>query len=408
MPTITSLSPTSGPTTGGTSVTITGTGLTGPATVKFGATATTFTLDSATQITAVAPAGSPGAVQVTVTNSGGTSNGLPYTYLAVPALNNVIPNQGSTAGGTVVTLTGTGLTGATAVSFGSAAATSFIVNSDTQITAVSPAGTGIVPVTVTGPGGVSGAVPFIYVVIPTITSISPTSGPASGGNSVTITGTGFTDPLTVKFGNTATVFTIDSATQITAVAPAGTGTVQVTVTGTGGSSNGVAYTYAGAPTLTTVTPNVGLALGGTPVVLTGTGLSGATAVTFGAVAATSFTVLSDTQIAAVAPAGTGTVQVTVTGPGGTSNGVAFTYLGVPTLVVAVPNVGLALGGTPVVLTGTNLTGATAVTFGATAATSFTVDSALQITAVAPAGTGTVAITVTTAGGVSNGLSFTYI
>ncbi|MEU6582888.1 IPT/TIG domain-containing protein, partial [Nocardia sp. NPDC046763] len=58
MPTITSLSPTSGPTTGGTSVTITGTGFTGPTTVLFGTTATTFTLDSATQITAIAPAGS--------------------------------------------------------------------------------------------------------------------------------------------------------------------------------------------------------------------------------------------------------------------------------------------------------------------------------------------------------------
>ncbi|MFI9631729.1 IPT/TIG domain-containing protein [Nocardia sp. NPDC051929] len=408
MPTITSLSPTSGPTTGGTNVTITGTGFGGPTTVRFGSTATTFTLDSATQITAVAPAGSVGTVQVTVTNSGGTSNGLPYTYVAVPALNSITPNQGSTAGGTTVTLNGSGFTGATAVTFGSTPATSFTVVSDTQITAVTPAGTGIVPVTVTGPGGTSGAVPYTYVVVPTITSISPTSGPTAGGNSVIITGTGFTGPLTVRFGSTATLFTINSPTQITAVAPAGTGTVQVTVTGSGGTSNGVAYTYAAVPTLTSIAPSTGPVTGGTTVVLTGTNLTGATAVTFGGTPATSFTVNSATQITAVAPAGTGTVSVKVTTPGGISNGVAYTYVAVPTLTTVVPNTGPAAGGTTVILTGTNLTGATAVTFGATPATSFTVNSATQITAVAPAGTGTVSVTVTTAGGTSNGVAYTYI
>ncbi len=52
-----------------------------------------------------------------------------------------------------------------------------------------------------------------------------------------------TGPLTVSFGSTATTFTIDSATQLTAVAPGGTGAVQVTVTGSGGTSNGLTYTY---------------------------------------------------------------------------------------------------------------------------------------------------------------------
>ncbi|MGK8522676.1 IPT/TIG domain-containing protein [Nocardia asteroides] len=144
MPTITSISPTSGPTTGGNSVTITGTGFTGPTTVRFGNTATTFTMNSPTQITAIAPAGSPGTVQVTVTTAAGTSNGLPYTYLAVPSLSSVSPSQGSTAGGTTVTLTGSGLTGVTSVNFGATPAASFTVNSDNQITAVSPPGSGIV------------------------------------------------------------------------------------------------------------------------------------------------------------------------------------------------------------------------------------------------------------------------
>jgi hypothetical protein len=327
MPTITSLSPNSGPTTGGTSVIVTGTGFTGPLTVRFGTTATTFTIDSATQITAIAPAGSPGTVQVTVTTSAGTSDGAAYTYLPVPSLNSISPGQGTISGGTTVTLTGSGLTGATAVAFGGTAATSFTVNSDTQITAVAPAGTGIVLVTVTGPGGTSNAVSYIYVVIPAITSISPNSGPIAGGNSVTLTGTTFIGPLTVQFGTTATFFTIDSVTQITATAPAGAaGTVVVTVSGSGGTSNGVAYTYVPVPTLTALSPTSGSVAGGTTVTLTGTGLSTATAVTFGTTPATSFTVNSDTQITAVAPAGTGTVPVTVTTSGGTSNGISYSYI----------------------------------------------------------------------------------
>jgi len=244
MPTITSVSPTQGSTIGGTSVTITGTGFSGPATVRFGGTATTFTIDSPTQITAVAPAGSAGSVEVPVATSDGVSNGVSYTYLAVPALSAVDPGQGSTAGGTTVTLTGTGLTGATAVNFGATPAASFTVVSDTQITAVTPAGTGIESITVSGPGGTSNPVTFLYVVVPVLTSISPASGPASGGNTVVITGAGFTGPLSVHFGSVATIFTVDSTMQITAVAPAAAaGAVQATVTGSGGVSNAVTYTY---------------------------------------------------------------------------------------------------------------------------------------------------------------------
>jgi len=326
MPTITSLSPTSGPTSGGTNVIVTGTGFTGPLTVRFGTTATTFTINSATQITAIAPAGSAGTVQVTVTSSEGTSNGVSYSYVAIPALSSISPSGGPTSGGSTVILAGSGFAGATAVTFGGTAATSFTVDSDTQITAVAPAETGIVPVTVTGPGGTSNAVPFIYVVVPTITSMSPTSGPTSGGTSVVVTGTGFTGPLTVVFGATTTTFTIDSATQITAIAPAAAaGAVQVTVTGSGGTSNGVAYTYVPVPTVISVSPDQGPAAGGNTVTIAGTGLSTATAVAFGSTAAISFTVDLDTQVTAVAPAGAGTVQVAIATVGGISNGVSYSY-----------------------------------------------------------------------------------
>ncbi|NTE18876.1 hypothetical protein G6M26_10130, partial [Agrobacterium tumefaciens] len=170
------------------------------------------------------------------------------------------------------------------------------------------------------------------VAAPTVTALSPTSGPTGGGTSVTITGTNFSGATAVTFGATAaTGFTVNSATQITATAPAGTGTVDVRITTTGGTSAISAsdqFTYVAAPTVTALSPTSGPTGGGTSVTITGTNFSGTTAVTFGATAATGFTVNSATQITATAPAGTGTVDVRITTTGGTSATSAsdqFTY-----------------------------------------------------------------------------------
>ena len=113
---------------------------------------------------------------------------------------------------------------------------------DTTITADSPAGTGVVNVTVTTPAGTSAsssADEFTYTVVaaPTVTGISPNSGPAAGGTLVTITGTGFTGATAVDFGTTpATDVTVVNATTITANSPAGTGLANVTVITPGGTS----------------------------------------------------------------------------------------------------------------------------------------------------------------------------
>ena len=149
---------------------------------------------------------------------------------------------------------------------------------------------------------------------PTVTGISPTSGPAAGGTSVTITGTGFTGATAVDFGTTAaTNVTVVNDTTITADSPAGTGIVDVTVTTPGGTSATSAadqFTYiaAAAPTVTAISPTSGPAAGGTLVTITGTGFTGATAVDFGTTAATNVTVVSATTITADSPAGTGTVE----------------------------------------------------------------------------------------------------
>ncbi|WBP91292.1 beta strand repeat-containing protein [Kitasatospora cathayae] len=393
VPVITSLTPTSG--TAGTSVVINGSGFTGTSSVHFGTASAAFTVLSDGQIQATAPAGT-GTVQVTVTTPAGTSNGVAFTYTVLPVITSLTPTSGTA--GTSVVINGSGFTGTSSVHFGTASA-AFTVLSDGQIQATAPAGTGTVQVTVTTPAGTSNGVAFTYTVLPVITSLTPTSGTA--GTSVVINGSGFTGTSSVHFGTASAAFTVLSDGQIQATAPAGTGTVQVTVTTPAGTSNGVAFTYTVLPVITSLTPTSGTA--GTSVVINGSGFTGTSSVHFGTASA-AFTVLSDGQIQATAPAGTGTVQVTVTTPAGTSNGVAFTYTVLPVITSLTPTSGTA--GTSVVINGSGFTGTSSVHFG-TASAAFTVLSDGQIQATAPAGTGTVQVTVTTPAGTSNGVAFTY-
>ena len=183
-----------------------------------------------------------GAVSAANGGTGTTSNTATLTVVPPPTVSAVSPASGPLGGGTTVTITGTNLTGATAVSFGTHAASSFTVNSATQVTATSPAvSAGTVDVTITTGGGTSAtstADQFTYVAAPTVTSISPTSGPAAGGTSVTINGTNFSGASAVKFGSVATgTYTVSTPTQISATSPGGTpGAVDVTVTTVGGTS----------------------------------------------------------------------------------------------------------------------------------------------------------------------------
>ena len=420
-PTVTGVSPSSGSTAGGTTVTITGTNLTGATAVSIAGTApTSFTVNSPTQITAVTAASGAGEGDVTVTTAGGTSPANQpaddYTYVTTPTVTGVSPSSGSTAGGTTVTITGTNLTGATAVSIAGTAPTSFTVNSPTQITAVTAAsGAGEGDVTVTTAGGTSPANPpaddYTYVATPTVTGVSPSSGSTAGGTTVTITGTNLTGATAVSIAGTApTSFTVNSPTQITAVtAASGAGEGDVTVTTAGGTSpaNPPAddYTYVTPPTVTGVSPNNGPTAGTNTVTVAGSGfVSGSTTVDFGSNAGTSVDVTSSSSLSVVVPAGSGTVPVTVITTGGgasTPLADAYTYVTTPTVTGVSPSSGSTAGGTTVTITGTNLTGATAVSIAGTAPTSFTVNSPTQITAVtAASGAGEGDVTVTTAGGTS--------
>jgi len=168
-------------------------------------------------------------------------------------------------------------------------------------------------------------------------AVRPDTGPNNGGTQVTITGDKLGDATGVTFGSTpAASMHVVSDQQIMAVTPVhDVGQVRVTVTFSDGQPAGAAsgcciFTFtAWTPIVNTVQPNAGPTSGATAVTIYGVGFTGATGVTFGSTPATSFTVVSDSEIRAVSPAhSAGTVDVLVANAHGTSTATShdqFTY-----------------------------------------------------------------------------------
>jgi hypothetical protein len=191
IPVITSISPVSGPTTGGTALTIYGYNFLGATSVTVDGVACTSVAVAATVITCVTPIGAVGTAEVVVTTplgsntTTGTQNDYTYTTSTGPTVTSVSPASGPT--GTTITVYGTNFTGATSVTVGGVSA-SFTTNSSTQITATVPAGlsAGVVDVRVTTPNGTSAN---------------------TGADNFTVTATGETVSYTLYFRFTLLVWT---------------------------------------------------------------------------------------------------------------------------------------------------------------------------------------------------------
>jgi hypothetical protein len=405
---------------------------------------TSTTVNATCAITATAGLG---ARSVTVTTAAGTSPVNPAVVFTVmgPTLTSIAPTSGLRSTTVNVTLTGTGLTGAT---WSAATTTGFpnitfgpltVNTAGTQATAsltISAATTlGAKNFSVTTPIGTTNTVTFT-VVGPTLTSIAPTSGARGAiGLAVTIAGANLTGATAINAGAgiTATGITVNAAgTQITATfaisATAALGARNVTVTtpsGTSPANAAVTFRVQG-PTLASITPASGVrGVTGLAVTIAGANLAGATAINAGAgITATGITVnAAGTQITATfaisATAALGARNVTVTTPNGTTPAnaaVTFTVQG-PTLTSIAPNTAThpASGTTsvPVTLTGTNLAGATGLTglgTGVSVATgtfqvsSTSVTATLNVASTATAGISTIA--VTTPIGTTNTVPFT--
>lgn len=313
-----------------------------------------------------------------------------------PFISSFSPVNGTT--GTSITILGANFTGASAVSFGGTAAQSFVVNSSSSITAVVGTGTSG-NISVTTPNGVASLSGFNFYLIPAISSFNPTS--AVTGATITITGSNFNGATTVSFGGIAAQsFTIINNTTITAVVGAGT-SGSVTVANPVGSASLPGFTYLPPPTISSFTPTSGAA--GATITITGANFTGATAVRFGGTAASSFAVVNATTISAIVGSGS-SGAVSVTTPGGTASLAGFTFIFPPVITSFTPTNGTT--STVITINGTNFTGATAVSFGGVAATSFIVVNSTTITAVVGAGASGL-VSVTTPGGTASLAGFTY-
>jgi hypothetical protein len=367
--------------------------------------------------------------------SGLVSNASNEVSFSVPVMapfvTSIAPTGGPTSGGTVVAITGGNFVNGLTVRFGSALATNVVVANANTITATTPANAaGPSTVTVTNPAGqfaslVNG---FVYSaqtgVAPTLTAVSPTSGPATGGTRITLSGANFVTGATVRVGgNLCTTVTFANTSTLTATTPAGTpGAQSVQVQNPDGRNFTMpsAFTYTSAtqpaPTLTSVSPNFGPKIGGTFITLIGTNFQPGAVVRVGANVATNVSYLGTSTLTAFTPAGTvGGTAVTVTNPdtrvATLSNG--FNYTDSTLNITGVsPSTGPMNGGTSVTLAGVSFKANTTVTIAGRPATNVVYVNSSTIKATSPQvlepGAANVAVTDPTAGSVALRNGFSYI
>ncbi|MDP2273398.1 MAG: IPT/TIG domain-containing protein [Archangium sp.] len=310
---VTSFTPRTGPLAGGTEVTIAGQGFTADTQVLFGTLSSPLiTFVSATQLKAVAPRGLlADVVDLVVYNKNGVSTQRRgYTYQPEVRITGISPVTGAIAGGTVVTLTGTGFAGATAVRFGATDGTSVTVVSPTQVTAVTPAAAvGAVDVTITAPAGTwtsrkaftyfDPAGPFAVL------GLSPRL--IRAGDTVQLTGQALDQgALTVTIGGvTAIVGARTFSTAELTVPVRGAAPRISDVVATGGSTLTLANAATWRIALTSATPNSGPAAGGTVVALAGSAIPAGVDLNVGTFAATAVTVTNENTLQLTTPTGSG-------------------------------------------------------------------------------------------------------
>ena len=179
-----------------------------------------------------------------------------------PAVTGVSPTHGPLAGGNTITVTGTNLSGVTAVTIGGNPATIVGSPTSTTLTVTAPSSTAVGATTllVTAPGGTDTGT-YTYDPLPALTGLTPSSGTSQGGTTVTLTGSNFTGATSVRFGATSgTALSVVNDSTITVHSPAHTaGLVDVTMVGPSGTSpvnSADGFTFiadSSAPTVTGAT-----------------------------------------------------------------------------------------------------------------------------------------------------------
>ncbi len=399
-PTVGGLTPSSGPIAGGTPVTIAGTNFIAGTSVRFeNAVCTSIQIVSSTSITCVTPPHAQGVVEVFVTPPFAADGSNPdgYTYIGpAPTLTSISPNKGPEAGGTAVTISGAGFIDVFEVKVGGVNCVNPTVPSSTEIRCTTAAhAPGKVDVVVRNRFSLPATIVqgFQYLKeAPSITTVSPAQGPIAGGTAVSITGSGFDNTAQVDFGGSPCAITNVSATQIlcnTGAHAAGMTNLTITMTDTFPGVKNNAFQYLGAaPGITSVTPNIGSYLGGTPVTIAGSGLFAGATVDFGGSACTGVVVSSATSLSCSTTAhDPGLVTVTINNPNSFPGTLAqaFNYLPAgPGVTSITPASGTSAGGTPVTILGSGFVGTPNVYFDNDACLNINRVSATEIRCVTPA------------------------
>ncbi|MGC3958875.1 MAG: IPT/TIG domain-containing protein [Verrucomicrobiota bacterium] len=351
-----------------------------------------------------------------IVNSGGQSSAPASFVYFRPAITNVSPATGPTAGGSTITLNGQYFGTNGTVTFGGnfvpVAATNW---SDTQLRFTLPAGQGTnVSIVVTSGGQVSAPASFSYFV-PGITGMSPLTGPTTGGAMITLTGTNFGTSGVVMFDQTMVfvVATNWTDTQIRFTLPAGQGAnIPIAVLTGGQISAPTNFSYFG-PGIASVNPPTGPTAGGTTITLTGTNFGTSGALTFnGNIVLVAATNWSDSQIRFLLPQGQGTNQPIVVLTAGQSSPAASFNYAAPVITLINPTSAPTAGSAVLTITGSNFGASGTVKVGNKPATTVFPGSGwshTQISCLIPSGSGeSLPVVVTVAGQASNPFYFSYL
>lgn len=345
-PVLTSITPDNGPTTGSTAVVLSGENFVKNAVVYFDDVEIPSTFINNKQLNILTPTwAQAAAVQVKVKNPDGqlTKENVIFNYTEPQPepveITVVNPNTGLSSGGNIVYLTGTNFKRGIQVFFGDTQAQLYAYTSSTRISVYAPASSSVgqVDIKVINPDNGSFTLPGSYtytLVQPSITGLTPASGPMTGGTHLYINGTNFDSSMNVTInGIDVPIDTFSSDTRVKVITPPSSeaGTVPVVVTLSNGESASSTFVYeeppkAPAPVLKSLNVTSGPAAGGNTIYLSGANFVKGIKVYFNGVESTKVTYTSAIRISAVVPAGAGLVQVKVVNPDGQeSNFVEYTY-----------------------------------------------------------------------------------
>jgi len=418
-PEVTSVVEPVGSPVGGETVTINGNYFVSGATVFFGSTAAkNVVFVDEHQLTATAPKGAQGIVNVIVRNPDAQTASGQYQYKADPIVTSLTPNNGPLAGGTTVAVQGSYFMRGITVTVDGVPATVSAYTNDTYFKFVTPAGVdaGAVDVVLTNPDQTTVTVAdgFTYnappKTDPEITTVSPNTSSVAGGVIVLVDGKNFKSGMKVVIGGVEAATTYVSNVRFKATVPAASapGQVDVSILDADGNlytlTNGFTYTAIvyPTPTVTSITPSSGLIAGGDIALIDGTNFVKDVSKVFIGGKEVTATFVNNTRLKVTIPAGDALGKVDVRVANDTYEVVVadgYEYVEPvivnPTITSISPNSGLLTGGIVTLIDGTGYkSGATVTIDGISASTTYVSSTRLKVTVPAGNSIGLKDITVT--------------